>query len=554
MSHNKKRKFNEINEGSRPVTPTASPIELTDADLSIRDALLQICDEAVVWQTPDGTPHVTVPVDGHFEHHPLLSREFQNWMLQRFAKDFTRNGRPASASETVIRDVRATVEARGFLDKITYRAELRSISHEDTIYIDLGTPDRSVIVVRADGFQIETASPIPILRSKRTAEFSMPGTRGSWEPLRKLLGHLDEDTFILFVSSCLSALLPWGPYPILVLSGEQGCGKSTLARVAGRLTDPVTGDLLQPPANDRDLIAAARSNRVLAFDNVSSMKPELADSFCRLSTGAEIGGRALYTDHDMASFSASRPVILNGIPDLAARGDLADRAIFLHLPKLESRITERDWKREVEAILPATLTAFLEAIVCGLRNVASTETPDVRMADFAQFIQAAEPALPWSRGQFLEAYRTNRAAASAILTEGDCVANALLEFMNTQGASWSGLASDLYGLLSKISKRDRRLPRGWPGNTRWFSERLRRATPALRAMGLDVRDRRKRDGMHITVSRLDTSATSDSCQHGPSPTANGSDDVANDANVAQPAHPKSEYREPRPRRNGQSPN
>ena len=66
--------------------------------------------------------------------------------------------------------------------------------------------------------------------------------------------------------------------------------------------DPGHGDLLQPPGDDRDLIAAARANRVLSFDNLSSIRAELADSLCRLATGSEIGGRALYSDHDTASF------------------------------------------------------------------------------------------------------------------------------------------------------------------------------------------------------------------------------------------------------------
>ena len=132
--------------------------------------------------------------------------------------------------------------------------------------------------------------------------------------MRRLLEHLDEDTYILFVAWCLGAHLPNGPYPILVLGGEQGVRQSTVARLAQRITDPVHGDLLQPPGTDRDLIAAAKANRVMSFDNLSGISAELADSLCRLATGSELGGRALYTDHDMASFSACRPIVINGIP------------------------------------------------------------------------------------------------------------------------------------------------------------------------------------------------------------------------------------------------
>src|SRR4029079_8870049 len=139
--------------------------------------------------------------------------------------------------------------------------------------------------------------------------------------------------------------------------------------------------LLQPPGDDRDLIAAAWSNRVLSFDNLSSVRAELADSLCRLATGSEIGGRALYSDHDTASFAACRPIVLNGIPDLAARGDLADRAIVLRLAALPGRMTGEDCGTPLDAVLPATFAALLEALSTGLRELDRTRTPNLRMAD-----------------------------------------------------------------------------------------------------------------------------------------------------------------------------
>jgi hypothetical protein len=142
------------------------------------------------------------------------------------------------------------------------------------------------------------------------------------------------------------------------------------------------------------LIAAARHGRVLAFDNVSSIKADLADSICRLATGAEIGGRALFTDHDIASFKACRPIVVNGIPDLGARGDLADRSIIIKLAPLAERVTERDFWRKVEAVLPSITAGLLDVMVAAARHLDQVPTPSVRMADFARLIRAAEPVLP----------------------------------------------------------------------------------------------------------------------------------------------------------------
>ena len=105
----------------------------------------------------------------------------------------------------------------------------------------------------------------------------------------------------------------------------------------------------------------------------------------------------MFTDHDTATFSACLPVILNGIPDLSARGDLADRAITLKLGTLGSRITERMWRTRVDAALPKAFAALLNALSLGLKRFEEAPTPNTRMADFARLIVAAEPACPGLR-------------------------------------------------------------------------------------------------------------------------------------------------------------
>ena len=39
----------------------------------------------------------------------------------------------------------------------------------------------------------------------------------------------------------------------------------------------------------------------------------------------------LHTDRDEIIFEAARPIVLNGIPSLTDRADLADRAVTIHL-------------------------------------------------------------------------------------------------------------------------------------------------------------------------------------------------------------------------------
>ena len=318
-----------------------APVELRGLGMTQRNVLLGLCDPARFWRSPEGETFATVPVGDHVEHYPLHSRGFRDWILGELARQYLQDGRPASVGENAVRDARQALEARAFFDRIQHHAPLRVVEHDGDIYLDQGRRNWSAIKVTSAGWEVVAGAPVPILRGKRTAALIEPSRNGDFGPLRRVLKRLDDDDFILFISWCLQALVPSGPYPILIISGEAGSGKSTLVRLAQRLVDPVNGDLLQPPRDDRDLIAAARNGRVLAFDNLSKLSADLADSLCRLATGSEIGGRALYSDHDTATFAACRPLILNGIPDLAARGDLADRSIVIRLGPLDRPVDRK---------------------------------------------------------------------------------------------------------------------------------------------------------------------------------------------------------------------
>jgi hypothetical protein len=74
------------------------------------------------------------------------------------------------------------------------------------------------------------------------------------------------------------------------------------------------------------------------LDIVPRLPAWTSDSLCRLASGDGFAVRRLYTDEDEALFEAARPTILNGIEDVIARADLADRGIFLSLPHITATL------------------------------------------------------------------------------------------------------------------------------------------------------------------------------------------------------------------------
>jgi hypothetical protein len=166
------------------------------------------------------------------------------------------------------------------------------------------------------------------------------------------------------------------------------------------IIDPCTVPLRTMPRSERDLAISANNNWTLVFDNLSGMRAWLSDAICRLSTGGGFSTRQLYTNDEETLFNSMRPVILNGIDEMVTRHDLADRCLFLNFPPIS------DAQRLTEQELDISETTL-------------EEMP--RMADFALWVQAAEPALPWEENGFLSAYNTNRKEVIDLALDADLV-------------------------------------------------------------------------------------------------------------------------------------
>ncbi len=305
--------------------------------------------------------------------------------------------------------------------------------------------------------------------------------------MRSFLNVRIDAHFVLVVAWLLAALRSKGPYPVLVLRGEQGSSKSTFGAILRTLIDPNTARLRALPREDRDLFVAASNGHVLAFDNVSGLPAWISDTLCRLATGGGFGTRELYTDRDEILFEACRPVILNGIEDIVTRPDLADRAIFLELEAIpeERRRPELELWAAFELERPRILGVLLDAVVEGLKRLPETRLPRLpRMADFALWATACETAL-WPVGSFWDAYCENREETVDNVVDADPVAAAVRTLMTTR-TMWTGTASTLLDALGKIAGERVAKSKTWPESPQSLSGRLRRAATFLRKLGIEV--------------------------------------------------------------------
>jgi hypothetical protein len=182
--------------------------------------------------------------------------------------------------------------------------------------------------------------------------------------------------------------------------------------------------------------------------------------------------------------------MMNGIDNIVRRHDLADRSIIINLAVIpeDKRIAEADFWREFEDDAPEILGATLDAVSCSLRKFRTIHLPRVpRMADFAIWVTAAEQALGWKDGTFLNAYAMNRREVNAMTLDADLVGTAVKAFMEGRGyETWEGTATELLNILDDESEERTKKSRGWPHSSNSLSGKLRRAATALRAEGIEI--------------------------------------------------------------------
>jgi hypothetical protein len=435
-----------------------------------------------LFHTPIGTAFADLLIDGHRETWPLRGKQFRNWLRKRY---FEETGCAANAG--VLQSAIDLLEARAQFDAGERSINVRVGAHESSIYLDMSDKGWHAAEIRADGWRIIGAPPIRFRRMPAMLALPFPERHGCIDQLRPFLNLRSHDDFVLVVAWLLAALRPNGPYPVLVIAGEQGSAKTALTRLLRALIDPNAAPTRALSREERELMISANNSHVIAFDNLSGLPPWLSDALCRLASGASFAVRRLYTDNEETLFQAARPIILNGIEDVITRPDLADRALFLNLPPVpdERRRPEDELWREFELVRPRILGALLDASSHGLKTIAFTRVRSLpRMADFVLWVSACEGAL-WPAGTFLRAYNMNRRVAVDDAIDVDPLAASIRALMAAR-RSWTGTASDLLRAAAGIGSGAPEGLASWPKNPHALAGRLRRSQPFLRTIRIEI--------------------------------------------------------------------
>jgi hypothetical protein len=236
-----------------------------------------------LWHTPNREAWATV----RGKHYPVQSDDFRHWLAGRY---YACNGEAASRYK--LDELVDTYAAEALFKGPEHRVHLRTAREGGAVWLDLADQEGRAVRIDREGWRVVPAKEV-------TPKFRRPpNMRPLPEPspdeadasqLQALLNLPDDDTFRLLLTWLSFIIVPDQPYPVIAVSGPAGAAKSSFAERVRMTIDPNEVPLAGMPRG-QDLVAYAKNNPVLCFDNLSTINPYLADDLCRLATGGGLAG------------------------------------------------------------------------------------------------------------------------------------------------------------------------------------------------------------------------------------------------------------------------
>ena len=413
--------------------------------------------EAVLWCNPIRVGYVTFERDGHVENHRIDSDDLEHWLSDKFGemhqREINGNLEPTYPSRQLLNE--AIWQIQGYARRGEERKpRIRTTEYQGEVWIDLGRPDWSCVVISADGWRIESKTLAPLVRGDGTLPLPIPVENANIQDLREFVNLHDED-FPLFCGSMASILNPYGNYLTALISGPPGSAKTTITRTIRALTDPDEMDT-RAMASVRDLYHGASLTHIVAFENVSSLSQEMSDALCRLNTGTAYAERKYYTQGKEFRLKLKCPIIINGIPpNIAEQPDLLDRIITFRCDYLGQRVrSEETLKRRFNEMLPKLFGALCDGLVGAMKSRQKFGNDNdkaaeallggwkPRFVDVIVWAEAACQAMGFDPGEYVKAHKSNRDVAFREIADNEPICIGIRKLIEKQG-SWRGYPEEL---------------------------------------------------------------------------------------------------------------
>lgn len=385
------------------------------------------------------------------------------------------------------REALGTLQALARFEGEPQAVHIRVAGGDGRYWIDLCHAGNShAVELTKNGWKVVEKPPVLFVRGESMQPLPMPVAGGSIAPLW-VIANIPEQQRLLVLAWLVDSLRPDTPYPGLELVGEQGSGKSTTAEALRRLIDPNGCNLRGAPKTVEDIFVAAGQSHAVCYENVSHLGGPMQDALAILSTGGGFAKRQLFTDAEEHVISVRRPWMVNGISVAVTQQDLVDRVISVECPVIDARQSSSQQWKSFERALPGLLGALFDMMVGALRelpNVSLAREDRPRLVEYVLLGMALAKATGVRPEEFLQQFKTTRAETVARTLDSSPVAVAVLEFVD---ANPYGIEASVKDILTRLENYKPAGAEAWPRTPKGLGDALRRASPALRQMGVECK-------------------------------------------------------------------
>ncbi len=469
------------------------------AKRAIPDQLIDIGQEPNItyFATSDGIIYADIQEGEIRSTLAIREKSFKQYLR---STQFDRTGR--SPGSDAVQQAIDTLEAIATRTAEKRDVSVRLTSHENKIFIDLADESWQAIEVDAQGWRLTHDAPVRFIRGA-CAALPMPIAGGDVDEFRELC-QFDEDTWVKILTFLIQTLAEEKGYPVLLLHGGAGSGKTTLTRSLKKLTDPSTSKFRKNVGDIREFAIYATRRRIVAIDNLSGLSTEQSDILCTASTGGGHSQRTLHSDSGETVFNFCNPLILNGIDSIATRGDLLNRSILITLHAPTDRLSEREFEDRLEEMQPRVLGGLLDLLsqVLGILPSIEYSGNAERFPAFIKMGLALEQVMKWELGTFLRVIGEAREEAHETAIESSPVGQAIQDFMLSRASqeSWTGTPATLLSCIKNHVEESVSRSKYFPQDATRLSKTLNRLAPDLEAIGIQIQSVKTNGVRLFTIS------------------------------------------------------
>lgn len=372
-------------------------------------------------------------------------------------------------------------------------------SGDGSIWLDMSNDKWQAIHITKTGWEIVNTPPILFYRFKHQKPLLIPQQPESLEQAREytklFFNHTNikdteasKNNKLLVLCTIISYIVPLIPHANIIAYGEQGACKSYCFKLIRRLIDPASMELLDSPTDKKELIQQLYHNWLCFFDNLTFLSTEFSNLFCRVITGAGFSKRELFSDDEDVIYQFVRCLAINGINQVAKKGDLLDRSLPIEFEKIEKRKPESEVDTAFYKDAPLILGGVLTVLSDALTRFETIQVENLqRLADFHKWGCAIAESLGYTSADFTEAYEgeVNNQVEETINAEP--VGIALLKYLES-AESFNGTATELLEQLkvAAIESKINITLKYWPQDGSHLSKKINELKPALSKKGYQI--------------------------------------------------------------------